>query len=87
MRRHQISNLGRWALAAVASNIALVAGLGALLPHETQGILPLFALGLPLLTAATLEGLVQRLSEARSPGRQVERSRTEDGVVARTLAA
>jgi hypothetical protein len=45
MRRHQISHLGRWALAAVIGDIALVAGLGALLPHETQGVLPLFALG------------------------------------------
>lgn len=65
MERTHNSGLGRVAVAAVSLNLVVVALLAAVLPHESQVLLPLVGLILPLLTAAGLDAYAQ--SDRRSP--------------------
>lgn len=55
MNRTQLSKVRRFAIVAVLSNLVVLAALAALLPHV---LLPIAALGLPLLTAAVLEAAI-----------------------------
>lgn len=50
----------RWALAAVAGNVALAVAAAVVLPAEAVALLPVLALGLPLLTTAVLDAALAR---------------------------
>ena len=71
MDRNQLSTVRRFALIAVAGNLALFALFAALLP---QVLLPIPALMLPLLTAAVVESALQRAPRARA--RKLQRPRS-----------
>jgi len=60
----KLSKVRRFALAAVASNLVLLAVLAAVLPHV---LLPIAALALPLLTAAIVESALERTPRAAQP--------------------
>jgi len=51
--------LRRWAIAAVAGNVALALVAAAALPAEALAILPVLGLGLPLLTTGVLDAALE----------------------------
>ncbi|MET0389794.1 MAG: hypothetical protein ABW321_27725 [Polyangiales bacterium] len=59
MERTLKSGIGRVAVAAVSFNLVIAVLLAVVLPQESQVLLPLVALILPLLTAAGLERYAQ----------------------------
>jgi hypothetical protein len=85
MERTQSSKLGRLAIAAVSTNLAVVAALGVLLPDESHVFLPIVALILPLLTAAWLETLAQRLQRTEPASVRGTRGPTPDAALAEPM--
>ena len=67
MDRTQLTKVRRFALVAVVSNLVILAALAAVLPHA---LLPLAALGLPLITAGILEAAVEHTP--RSSARKLQ---------------
>jgi hypothetical protein len=71
MTHTKLSKVRRLAVALVLGNLALIALLGVVLPQPALALLPIFALMLPLLSAAAIEGALR--SEPTKPKHNVTR--------------
>ena len=54
------TNLGRWAVLAVAANVGLALVAAAALPAQALAVLPVLGLALPLLTTGVLDAALER---------------------------
>jgi hypothetical protein len=62
---NNLKNLRRWAVVAVAANVAVTLVAAAVVPASAMSVLPILALALPLITTGVLDAAAeqnQRLS-------------------------
>jgi hypothetical protein len=65
MTRNRISKVRHLAVAILLGNLVLVGLLGVVLPQPALAVLPLFAIMLPLLSAAAIERALSRRDDDR----------------------
>ena len=68
MDRQNLSKVRRWAVLAVAANVALFLAVAWALPKELLGVLPVLGLTLPLLTTGFIEAATEhRANKVQRP--------------------